>query len=150
MRLQTHQMSSHPDDHHSHFKISNDLTRTDVCRVGYALNPKKMRKSGAEKQTNVKPKWQGGGLADILFGMDGDDSIVDGVAFVPWDSNMSTAEQVKIEKRVANSHYHFVGLAASLRLDHSQIDRRHRPERAHSKAYCVRELFEEISKHSDS
>ena len=63
------------------------------CQVGYALNAKKMRKSGGSTVSAVKQQhWQGGGLADILVGSDA--GILDGVEFSPWDSELSVSQQV--------------------------------------------------------
>lgn len=57
-----------------------------ICRVGYALNEKKMRKSGKsmihESETcySSRKDWHGGGLADILT-----DNVENGVLFQPFD-----------------------------------------------------------------
>ena len=65
-----------------------------ICTVGYALNPKKMRKSGldltdCEASGKKNKKWKGGGLADILS-----DQSQEGVSFVPYDFEVSPEEEV--------------------------------------------------------
>lgn len=77
----------------------------EICLVGYALNPKKMRKSSKElihrqavdgsssssqgKKTEVE--WCGGGLADILE--NNADPVIDGVQFFPWDQDIPPLQQ---------------------------------------------------------
>lgn len=64
----------------------------DVCRVGYALNPKKLRKSGVDDtgNGNSRRKWKGGGLADILS-----DQIQEGVCFEPYNFDIPVEEQAR-------------------------------------------------------
>lgn len=80
-----------------------------ICRVGYALNPKKLRKSGSiDVQTaTVRPSssestsicavatpsealWRGGGLADIIS----DGIECEGVQFIPWNYEVPISQQV--------------------------------------------------------
>jgi hypothetical protein len=75
------------------------LRSDDVCLVGFALNPKKMRKSGAEAESQEKVDggsgWRGGGLGDILLQHDQDGApVVEGVTFCPWDWQTPQALQV--------------------------------------------------------
>ncbi len=83
------------------------VPRGDVCKVGYALNAKKLRKSGAGSifQTHEKKSlklgphacWQGGGLSDILqFNVtgDGDSETCEGVQFLPWNWELPMDQQV--------------------------------------------------------
>lgn len=71
---------------------------SSVVYVGYALNPKKLRKSEV-KTTGKTAEWAGGGLADIVepssidpaCSNDGNDHIV----FSPWDSTIPPASQTK-------------------------------------------------------
>jgi hypothetical protein len=94
----------------------------DVCIVGYALNAKKLRKSGVaaghfdsvsttkdshtttehdkstgrNKTVNKNEVWRGGGLADILFQHDRNGQpVVDGVKFCAWDFDKQATEQVR-------------------------------------------------------
>ena len=87
---------------------------SNICRVGYALNAKKLRKGedgnkpksknvhslgeiflgtdpGQEcknrTETNI---WRGGGLADIIS--DGEE--IEGVQFIPWDYEVPVHQQV--------------------------------------------------------
>lgn len=63
-----------------------------VCRVGYALNAKKMRKSHASPSNKSNEKlWSGGGLADILT-----DEVEEGVSFEPFDFDHSYDEQATL------------------------------------------------------
>ena len=86
-----------------------------ICRVGYALNAKKLRKG----EDSDKPKasknvhstsgsvlskypvqectkrtetsiWRGGGLADIIS----DGEAIEGVQFIPWDYEVPVHQQV--------------------------------------------------------
>ncbi len=59
-----------------------------LCHVGYALNPKKMRKSSSSGLSNQK-SWTGGGLADILT-----DEIEDEVQFSAFDFERPLYQQV--------------------------------------------------------
>ena len=67
-----------------------------VCKVGYALNPKKMRKSGTDPSddnmlcTNGTKKWKGGGLADIL-----QHQIQDGVSFDAYNFDIPVEDEVR-------------------------------------------------------
>ena len=86
-----------------------------ICRVGYALNPKKLRKSGSiDVQTpsaplsssespsipalgipgnlgiSVEALWRGGGLADIIS----DGIECEGVQFIPWNFEVPIPLQV--------------------------------------------------------
>ena len=66
-----------------------------VCRVGYALNPKKLRKSGINSSdvniyANGNKKWKGGGLADILL-----HQIQDGVSFDAYNFDIPVEEEVR-------------------------------------------------------
>jgi len=83
-----------------------------ICRVGYALNAKKLRKgddsgkdatskvvsaghstpssSGAAEGAASTKIWRGGGLADIIS----DGVEIDGVQFIPWDYEIPVHEQV--------------------------------------------------------
>lgn len=80
-----------------------------ICRVGYALNPKKLRKSGSiDVQTApisqsspespticaavapVEAIWRGGGLADIIS----DGIECEGVQFIPWNYEVPISQQV--------------------------------------------------------
>ena len=87
----------------------------NICRVGYALNAKKLRKG----EDSDKPKtsknvhstsgsvlskypgqectkrtemsiWRGGGLADIIS----DGEAIEGVQFIPWDYEVPVHQQV--------------------------------------------------------
>ena len=62
---------------------------SSICRVAYALNPKKMRKSDADHSATKDGIWHGGGLADILQVDAGD-----GVQFIPFDFDKDVHEQV--------------------------------------------------------
>lgn len=58
-----------------------------LCRVGYALNAKKLRRAASSPERrwgeNVShPVWRGGGLADIL---EIEPSAGELVQFIPWD-----------------------------------------------------------------
>ena len=86
-----------------------------ICRVGYALNAKKLRKgddSDKQKSKNVHSLreslfgnypghqgktrstetsiWRGGGLADIISA--GEE--IEGVQFIPWDYEIPVHQQV--------------------------------------------------------
>lgn len=80
-----------------------------ICRVGYALNPKKLRKSGSiDVQTApisqslpespticatvplLQAIWRGGGLADIIS----DGIECEGVQFIPWNYEVPISQQV--------------------------------------------------------
>lgn len=86
-----------------------------ICRVGYALNPKKLRKSGSDVlstpsvQTTAAQTssahancsnicelkatgfvWRGGGLADIIS----DGIECNGVKFIPWNYELPLSKQV--------------------------------------------------------
>jgi hypothetical protein len=83
-----------------------------ICRVGYALNPKKLRKSGSDEppsqlvQTPAVPSssshgnsssnddiiWRGGGLADIVS----DGVECKGVKFIPWNYETPLSQQVRL------------------------------------------------------
>ena len=87
---------------------------SNICRVGYALNAKKLRKgedSVKEKTKNVHSSsdlvlnkspgqeckkrtetsiWRGGGLADIIS----DGVEIEGVQFIPWDYEVPIHQQV--------------------------------------------------------
>ena len=84
-----------------------------VCVVGYALNPKKLRKSAkktsdAAESTSIEAsssstpytsqdtnfKWRGGGLSDILAAPIVDTELYP-VRFVPWDYEKPLDEQPK-------------------------------------------------------
>ena len=90
-------------------------TASTICRVGYALNAKKLRKgedSDKLKSKNVHSSgeiflskypgqeckyrtempsiWRGGGLADIIS--DGEE--IEGVQFIPWDYEVPVHQQV--------------------------------------------------------
>ncbi len=87
--------------------------REEVCRVGYALNAKKLRKSGdgdgdscAVSTSGVDAKckghetfhrvWRGGGLSDIINEMDEHgDPVVDGVMFIAWEWEADQRSQVR-------------------------------------------------------
>jgi hypothetical protein len=64
-----------------------------VCKVGYALNPKKLRRSDSTTNPKLKPvltEWNGGGLADILEVQPDLSSLetlmeTDLVSFAPWE-----------------------------------------------------------------
>jgi hypothetical protein len=64
-----------------------------VCKVGYALNPKKLRRSDSTTNPKSKPvltEWNGGGLADILEVQPDLSSLetlieTDLVSFAPWE-----------------------------------------------------------------
>lgn len=90
-----------------------------ICSVGYALNPKKLRKSGLDETTHQEPAtpqqisprssstssscptanqtnpltniWRGGGLADIISG----GLECEGVKFIPWNYDVPIALQVR-------------------------------------------------------
>ena len=57
-----------------------------VCRVGYALNAKKMRRGGYD---SVHKGWKGGGLAEIL-----EEPVEGGVSFQSINFDISAKEQV--------------------------------------------------------
>jgi hypothetical protein len=70
----------------------NERGPSSVCRVAYALNPKKMRKSTVAKTEFCDSKskaWTGGGLSDILT-----DEVEDGVQFDAFDFDAATCDQV--------------------------------------------------------
>jgi hypothetical protein len=56
-------------------------SQTRPCRVGYALNAKKMRKSLPDSTSieNLKRHWQGGGLSDLL------ETPHEGIIFAPFE-----------------------------------------------------------------
>ena len=69
-----------------------------VVIVGYALNAKKLRKSGYDATPHDSRSnggkgevWQGGGLADILGNID---AVVEGIQFMPWDPELPPSSQV--------------------------------------------------------
>jgi hypothetical protein len=64
-----------------------------VCHVGYALNPKKMRRSGVDntESGNSRKKWKGGGLADILS-----DQVEEGVCFEPYNFDIPVEDEVNL------------------------------------------------------
>ena len=83
-----------------------------ICNVGYALNPKKLRKSGIDEASksseqaaalspplldsrsvsnqSISPIWHGGGLADIIS----DGVECEGVKFIPWNYEVPISHQV--------------------------------------------------------
>lgn len=83
-----------------------------TCNVGYALNPKKLRKSGIDEagissdqasiitplssgshiavSQQVSPIWHGGGLADIIS----DGLECEGVKFISWNYEVPISHQV--------------------------------------------------------
>lgn len=74
-------------------KLKIMLSPDRVCRVGYALNPKKLRKSSFSKDTKISSdKWKGGGLADILV-TSSDSNFVDAVLFLPWEWEVNLVDQ---------------------------------------------------------
>lgn len=89
-----------------------------ICRVGYALNPKKLRKSGSidvqtaptstlssesagicAVATPTEALWRGGGLADIIS----DGIECEGVQFIPWNYEVPISQQVS--NRTKQSFY---------------------------------------------
>ena len=71
--------------------VIDQMDSSRVCRVGYALNPKKLRKSSMDNTlaannslpdspVKVASEWRGGGLSDILDNIDNDT-----VQFRIWD-----------------------------------------------------------------
>ena len=79
-------------------KFGMDRNRS-VCLVGYALNPKKMRKSqtsAANTSSSASERWQGGGLADILNENSDrhNGTSIDGVTFLAWDWTLPMHLQV--------------------------------------------------------
>jgi hypothetical protein len=79
-----------------------------ICRVGYALNPKKLRRAvlavaegvdAGNKKEIVREKhiWRGGGLADILE-LPPDGSLEEElVEFLPWDPDVPVSEQPEFD-----------------------------------------------------
>lgn len=61
-----------------------------ICHVGYALNAKKLRRSGQSVAEGQQGKWFGGGLADIVCGSS---QHVEGVVFHPWNHETPLAQQ---------------------------------------------------------
>ena len=67
--------------------ISTTNSNLKICKVGYALNQKKLRKSKRQKADSPSQacsssvKWQGGGLADIIFGFNNDGQPLEDVQF---------------------------------------------------------------------
>ena len=57
-----------------------------ICKVGYALNAKKLRKSTISAELQIQKRkqdtvrWNGGGLSDIVS----EDMIIEGVSFSPF------------------------------------------------------------------
>lgn len=72
---------------------SSSTPNLKICKVGYALNPKKLRRSDSTTNPKSKPQfteWNGGGLADILEIQPDLSSLdtlteADLVSFAPWD-----------------------------------------------------------------
>ena len=85
-----------------------------TCNVGYALNPKKLRKSGIDDagiiseqaaiitplsssgrtaaNQQLSPIWHGGGLADIIS----DGLECEGVKFISWNYEVPIPNQVRL------------------------------------------------------
>jgi inositol-1,3,4-trisphosphate 5/6-kinase/inositol-tetrakisphosphate 1-kinase len=78
---------------------SNGTVSKEHChRIGYALNPKKLRKPNLVSQEinnssirdpKIKAKWAGGGLADILTQTE----LTDNLTFTPWDPELPPDQQ---------------------------------------------------------
>ena len=121
----------------------------ECCHVGYALNPKKLRKSDdcvvsysvPTSSATCKPKldrWSGGGLADILHVHDGSGQAVNNeITFIAWDWEIPLEEQVldfhcyllldnPINLDLCIYHAIFVIPSATFRCLHPQTDRRPR------------------------
>lgn len=97
--------SSHSNVNNSLLSLSSSASlssSTEVCRVAYALNAKKMRKSGASSNSNATSSvigselsistknrpWKGGGLADILT-----EEVLDNVSFEAFDFDKPIHQQ---------------------------------------------------------
>lgn len=65
--------------------LSSD-DQNDNIIVGFALNPKKLRKSS---NSSPNSHWQGGGLADIVYST----STYENVVFVPWNPEYMNKKQ---------------------------------------------------------
>ena len=78
--------------------MNEAIDKKRICRVGFCLNQKKLRKSEASLakptvsensnptiRTILKNAWKGGGLADIIFSADDSGEPVDDVSFAPFD-----------------------------------------------------------------
>ena len=66
-----------------------------ICRVGYALNQKKLGKSDSTTRLN---SWKGGGLIDIINASDIKGEPIDGVLFYPFDLESDIKYDVIIHK----------------------------------------------------
>ena len=76
------------------------MPKTDIpgiLLVGYALNPKKLRKSSNPEEINnslkISKQWNGGGLADILDNNWMNSESKNVLEFVQWDPNLDIANQ---------------------------------------------------------
>jgi hypothetical protein len=67
-------------------------SRAEVCRVGYALNSKKLRRAASVrsdgKDGKISNVWRGGGLADILEIEPDMATVEELVQFALWDAEM--------------------------------------------------------------
>ena len=67
-----------------------------ICTVGYALKPKKLRKSESSDSITTKTtvplikQWSGGGLGDII---NTGERILGGIRFIQWDFDIPWSEQ---------------------------------------------------------
>ena len=111
---------------------------SNICRVGYALNAKKLRKgedSDKEKSKSVHSLsdlflgkssgpackkrtetsiWRGGGLADIIS----DGEAIEGVQFIPWDYEVPIHQQVIYF--LFDVHYFIVSLSIFFSPSHER------------------------------
>lgn len=75
--------------------IKTSTTKSTICRVGYALNQKKLRKSKRQKtdcpSSSASTLWQGGGLADIIFGFNNEGQPLDDVQFVQFTTDFKSS-----------------------------------------------------------
>ena len=97
-----------------------------ICRVGYALNPKKLRKSGSidvqtaptstmssespsicAVATSTEALWRGGGLADIIS----DGLECEGVQFIPWNYEVPISQQVSNRTEMGFELYSYVDVS---------------------------------------
>lgn len=81
--------------------MEDDHGNSSIVYVGYALNPKKLRKSEVKNIGNAA-EWAGGGLADIVepstntsTSNSGIDDTHGQIVFSPWESSLPPTSQIK-------------------------------------------------------
>ena len=76
----------------------------ELCRVGYALNAKKLRKKAVSLDKSLDGEWHGGGLGDILNMEDNSE----GVIYSPFNADTDGVSMNCIYFIIYSSHYYIV------------------------------------------